>query len=81
MQITLEIADNTYETLQNRGIDIQSEFKEYIDNISDDNYHSITTHEAKQRVSKAVEDYRSGKMQTVPYSHDMDKIDRWLESL
>lgn len=49
-------------------------------NIVDDSF-AITTTEARQRVAKAVEEYRSGKMQTVPYEDGMEHIDKWLETL
>lgn len=41
----------------------------------------IAKDEARARVSVVVEEYRSGKMKTVPYSQGMDKIDNWLNNL
>ncbi|MDT8339130.1 MAG: hypothetical protein RQ763_08015 [Sulfurimonas sp.] len=52
-----------------------------LEDIEDDGYPSISKDEARERVSAAVEEYRSGKMKTVPYSQGMDEIDNWLNSL
>ncbi len=52
-----------------------------LEDIEDDGFPAISTDEAKQRVSSAVEEYRSGNMKTVPYSQGMDEIDKWLNNL
>ena len=52
-----------------------------LEDIKDDGYPSISKEEAKTRVSAAVEEYKSGKMKTVPYTQGMDKIDEWLNTL
>jgi hypothetical protein len=52
-----------------------------LEDIEDDGYPSISKDEARARVSAAVEEYKSGKMKTVPYSQGMDEIDNWLNNL
>ncbi len=52
-----------------------------LEDVEDDGYPAIGTNEAKQRVSVAVEEYRSGNMKTVPYSQGMDEVDKWLNNL
>lgn len=52
-----------------------------LEDVKDDGYPSISKSEARARVGAAVEDYRSGKMKTVPYSQGMDEIDKWLNNL
>lgn len=52
-----------------------------LEDIKDDGYPSISKDEARARVSLAVEEYRSGKMKTVPYAQGMDEIDKWLNNL
>ena len=52
-----------------------------LEDIKDDGYPSISKDEARARVSAAVEEYKSGKMKTVPYSQGMDEIDNWLNNL
>lgn len=52
-----------------------------LEDIKDDGYPSISKDEARTRVSAAVEEYKSAKMKTVPYSQGMDEIDKWLNNL
>ncbi|MDD5373461.1 MAG: hypothetical protein PHO62_08555 [Sulfurimonas sp.] len=52
-----------------------------VEDVLDDGYPAISKSEARERVTQAVEEYRSGKMKIVPYSQGMDEIDNWLNSL
>lgn len=52
-----------------------------LEDIKDDGYPSISKDEARARIGTAVEEYRSGKMKTVPYAQGMDEIDTWLNDL
>ena len=56
--IKLQLEDSLYENILNSGIDVQAKFKEFLFDLVDDGYPSITTEEAKKRVSEAVEDYQ-----------------------
>jgi len=48
-------------------MDIKEKFNEFLNfELKNDGYPAITTQEAKARVSKSVERYRSGKMETKP---------------
>ena len=57
--IKLQLEDNLYESILNSGIDVQAKFKEFLFDLVDDGYPSITTEEAKKRVHEAVEDYQN----------------------
>lgn len=59
--ITLQLDDSLYEKITSKGIDIQEQFEAYLFEVADDGFPTITTEEAKKRVSKAVEDYRNGR--------------------
>ena len=76
MQITLEIENDLYDDLVNKGVDIQSKIKETLFNLVDDGYPGITTAEAKRRVSDAVESYRNGTMKTVSNDEMWQRIDK-----
>ena len=56
--IKLQLDDNLYEDITQSGIDIKEKFKEFLMDFVDDGYPSISTNEAKKRVSEAVEDYQ-----------------------
>jgi hypothetical protein len=56
--IKLQLDDNLYEDITQSGIDIKEKFKEFLMDFVDDGYPSISTKEAKKRVSEAVEDYQ-----------------------
>ena len=66
--LQLQIQDDLYSIIKESGIDINSKIKDFLYTLVDDGYQSITTNEAKQRVSDAINDYKNGTMKTV--SHD-----------
>ena len=57
--IKLQLEDNLYKNILNSGIDVQAKFKEFLFDLVDDGYPSISMEEAKKRVSEAVEDYHT----------------------
>lgn len=57
--IKLQLEDNLYTNILNSGIDVQAKFKEFLSDLVDDGYPSISMEEAKKRVSEAVEDYHT----------------------
>jgi hypothetical protein len=57
--IKLQLEDNLYENILKSGIDVQAKFKEFLSDLVDDGYPSISMEEAKKRVNEAVEDYHS----------------------
>ncbi|MCV6607169.1 MAG: hypothetical protein OIF32_03060 [Campylobacterales bacterium] len=57
--IQLGIQEEQYNYIQKSGIDIQSKFNEFLTGLIIDKYPPITTCEAKERVKKAVEDYKA----------------------
>ena len=66
--IKLQLEDNLYKNVLNSGIDVQAKFKEFLFDLVDDGYPSISTAEAKKRVSEAVEDYHTNP-------HNFSKLD------
>ncbi len=58
--IELQIQDDIYDELKNKGIDISHKLQEFLFTLADDGYPAISTDEAKRRVSEAVERYRNG---------------------
>lgn len=58
--IQLEIQDDIYEELKSKEIDINNKLQDLLYDLVDDGYPSISTEEAKQRVSDAVDRYRNG---------------------
>lgn len=64
--IQLQLDDSLYKRLVTNNIDIQEEAHKHLEEcIEDDGYPAISFKEAQKRVTEAVEDYRSGKMETV----------------
>ncbi len=58
--IQLQIQDSLYNQLMKSGVDIQAKINEFLLDMVDDDYPSISTDEAKKRVSDAVERYKNG---------------------
>ncbi|RBQ28509.1 hypothetical protein ACNSOS_00385 [Aliarcobacter vitoriensis] len=79
--IKLNIPDNLYPKLVNSKIDVQSQFEEFLYDLFDDGYPSISKEEAHKRVSESVLAYKKGELKTVPYEDGMDKIDNWLKTV
>jgi len=75
MQLTVEVENEIYDELKTMGIDIQSKIKEYLKNLIDDGYPTISKEEANKRVADAVERYDSGKgeyLQQKEYDKEME---------
>ncbi len=58
--IQLQIQDGIYDQLIKSGVDIQAKINEFLLDMVDDGYPSISTDEAKKRVSDAVDRYKNG---------------------
>ncbi len=59
--VQIQINDDVYEHLSSKNIDIQAKIKEYLlALVNSDGYPSISTEEAKKRVSDAIDRYESG---------------------
>jgi len=58
--IQLQIQDDIYDEIKSKGIDINNKLQEFVASLADDGYPSISTDEAKQRISDAVDRYRNG---------------------
>ena len=57
--IQLQIQDSLYNQLMKSGVDIQAKINEFLLDMVDDGYPSISTDEAKKRVSDAVDRYKN----------------------
>lgn len=78
--IKLQIEDNTYQDILQKGIDIQARLKEFILDLTQDSYPPISSKEAKKRVSKAVESHQNGTMKTIGHDDAWAQIDHHIES-
>ncbi len=80
--LQFQIQDDVYADIVESGIDIQTKFKEFIHHLTDDGYPSISTEEASQRVSQAVDRYRNGTGTHSPFDHDFkNEMHSYIENL
>ena len=72
--VQVQINDDLYKNLSSHNIDIQAKIKEYLFALVNDNsYPSISTEEAKKRVSEAINRYESGNVQYTVLDNDYPK--------
>ena len=57
--IQLQLQDELYEDILSKGIDINHKIQDFLYSLVDDEYKTIATDEAKQRVSDAVDRYNN----------------------
>ena len=57
--IQLQLDDHLYDEVTQNGIDIKEKFKEFLVDFLNDTYPAISASEAKQRVTRAVENYHT----------------------
>lgn len=80
--IHLQIQDDIYEELKSKGIDINNKLQDFLYDLVDDGYPSISTDEAKQRVEDAVERYRNSKDNHTPYDQNfVYEMESYIQSL
>lgn len=80
--VHLQVQDNLYNQLIQNGVDIQERFNEFLYDMLDDGYPSISTEEAKKRVSDAVERYRSGTGVYTPFDAQyLNELNTHIERL
>ena len=75
--INLQIQDDIYESIVERGLDINTKLKEYIYSLVDGNHLTISGKEANRRVSEAVERYEKGTGEYV----DQEQYDIYADKL
>jgi hypothetical protein len=74
--------DDLYENLSSKNIDITAKIKEYLLTLVGDGYPSVSTEEAKQRVTNAVERYRNGTgSHTTLNANHVDDMNKYIESI
>ncbi len=59
--IQLQLNDDLYQNILDHNINIQVKFKEFLSNLTDDNYPAISFEEAQKRVKNSIDDYKNGK--------------------
>jgi len=82
INLKVEVEDSLYEDIKKQGIDLQAKFQEFLADLKDDGYPTIGTQEAKNRVTKAVTDYRQNGMKNCEILDDSfwdDTENRLLE--
>ena len=66
--IELQIQDDIYNSLIEKGINLNNMIKEFLYSLVDDGYPTISYNEARHRVSQAIESYKNGSMETVSHN-------------
>jgi hypothetical protein len=80
--INLPIRDDIYDLLISKGIDINSELNEFVENLAFDEYPYISTKDAVQRVSKAVQKYENKTGVYTPYDTTFyEEMNQYIKSL
>jgi len=78
----LQLNDDLYEHLSAKNIDIPTKIKEYLLSLLNDTYPSVSTEEAKRRVTNAVERYNNGTgSYTTLNANHVDDINKYIESI
>ena len=57
--IQFEIQDDVYDSLIEKGINLNNQIKEFLYSLADDGYRTISYDEAQERVSKAIKRYKN----------------------
>jgi len=81
--VQIQINDDLYENLSSHNIDIQAKIKEYLLALVNGNtYPSISTEEAKKRVSEAMGRYEDGHGQYRSLDSEYEKeLSTFIERL
>ena len=80
--INLPIRDDIYDLLISKGIDINFELNEFVENLALDEYPYISTKDAIQRVSKAVHKYENKTGIYTPYDTTYyEEMNQYIKSL
>ena len=74
--LQFQVQDDLYNTIKDSGIDINSKVKDFLYNLVDDGYPTISTNEAQQRVSDAVDSYNNGTMKIISHQDMWNDIDK-----
>ena len=80
--LEIEIQDDLYNTIKENSIDINNKVKDFLYSLVDDGYPSINTDEAKQRVSKAVDNYKNNNTSYCKYDENIkNEMNDYIKSL
>ena len=79
--IKIELEDNIYQNILDSGVNIQEKLKEMAYDLIDDGYPSLSTKEAKKRVSDGVNRYRDGTGEYVNHNDYLKEIEKFSQSL
>jgi hypothetical protein len=78
----LQLNDDLYKHLSSQNIDIPAKIKEYLFSLVNDSYPSISTEEAKQKVTDAVSRYKNkrGSYTTLTSDH-VQEMSKYIENI
>ncbi len=80
--IKIDIEDTLYQSIIDKGINVQEKLKDMIYDLMNDDYPSISTAEAKKRVFDAVQRYENKKDIYRSYDDNFKKeMDQYIDSL
>lgn len=80
--IQLQIQDDIYDEIKSKGIDINHKFQDFLYNLIDDGYPSISEDEAKKRVADAVDRYCNGTGVYTLYDKSfVNEMEEYIQSL
>ena len=79
--LKIELEDSLYQNVLQSGIDIQEKFKEFLFDLVDDGYPTISTTEAKKRVSDAVGKYKNGTGTYLNTEEYENRINTYMHNL
>jgi polyhydroxyalkanoate synthesis regulator phasin len=80
--IQLQIRDDVYEHIKNKGMDINNLLQDFIASLADEGVAPISTEEAKKRVSDAVNRYKNGTADYTNYDQNfLEEMESYIQSL
>ena len=80
--IKIEIEDSLYHKIVESDINIQERLKAFLDTLFDDKYPTLSTKEAQQRVSDALQRYEKNPSSFTPFDTNYKtELDNYIKSL
>jgi hypothetical protein len=80
--LQFQIQDDIYDSIVDKGIDINKKMQDFLYSLVDDGYPSISTNDAIERVSGSVNRYKNGTGIYTAVNNDFKlEMDNYIESL
>ena len=80
--LQIEIQDDLYNTIKDSSIDINNKVKEFLYNLVDDGYSTISTSQARSRVAQSIENYKNNNTKYSKYDKNFkDEMNQFIESI